>query len=96
MSISAGEVRHVAELARMALSDHEVEELSAQLSRILDHMETLRELPTDDVEPTAHVLPIRNVWRQDTVGESLPPDAALANAPERRGNYFLVPKIVER
>lgn len=85
----------MAELARLALYDHEVDELAAQLSRILDHMEKLRGLDTAGVPPTAHVLELRNMWREDVVRPGLPLEDALANAPEREGNCFKVPKIVD-
>lgn len=95
MGISADEVRRVADLARMGLDDAELDEMARQLGRILGYMEKLRELDTEGVEPTAHVLPLRNVWREDVPGETLSPDEALANAPERQDNCFKVPKIVE-
>lgn len=95
MKISLEEVRHVAALARLGLSDAEARETAAQLGRILDYMDKLRELDTEAVEPMAHVLPLRNVARVDEPGETLPHDEALANAPEREGKYFKVPKIVE-
>lgn len=85
----------MAELARLGLDDAEVDEMAAQLGRILGYMEKLRELDTEGIEPTAHVLPLRNVWREDEPWEPLTPDAALANAPLREGNAFKVPKIVE-
>ncbi len=95
LSIGKDQVRHVADLARLALHDHEVDELSAQLSRILEHMEKLRELDTTGVPPTAHVLPLRNAWREDAPRPGLSVEEALANAPEREGNCFKVPKIVD-
>ncbi len=95
MSISAEEVRRVAELARLGLDDAEVDGMARQLGRILEYMQKLRELDTEDVEPMAHVLPLRNAWRADEPGPTLTPDEALANAPERQGYYFKVPKIVE-
>lgn len=95
MSISPEQVRHVAELARLAVKDDEVGELASQLSRILESMNKLRELETDGVEPTSHVLPLANVWREDNPEPGLAPAAALANAPDRDGDLFRVPKVVE-
>lgn len=95
MSIGAEEVRHVAELARLGLDDYEVETMAGQLGRILHYMEKLRELDTEAVEPTAHVLALRNVWREDEPGPTLSTDEALANAPEREDGCFKVPKIVD-
>lgn len=95
MSITQRDVRHVAELARLAVDDHEVDEFAAQLSRILEAMEKLRALDTTGVEPTAHVLPLRNVWREDEVRPGLGLEEALANAPDREGNCFKVPKVVD-
>ncbi len=85
----------MAELARMAVDDYELDGFAAQLSRILEAMEKLRTLDTEGVEPTAHVLPLRNVWREDEVRPGLSLEEALANAPEREGNCFKVPKVVD-
>jgi len=93
--IDEAQVRHVARLARLDLTDEEVDRFSRQLSAILDYMEKLRELETDSVEPPAHCLPIRNVFREDVVGESLGAKLALENAPERVENFFKVPKILD-
>lgn len=89
------EVRRVAELARLGLDEYEVDVMAGQLGRILQYMEKLRELDTEGVEPTAHTLPLRNVWREDEPGPTLTTDEALANAPEREGGCFKVPKIVD-
>ncbi|MCL4425254.1 MAG: Asp-tRNA(Asn)/Glu-tRNA(Gln) amidotransferase subunit GatC [Firmicutes bacterium] len=95
MKISTEMVEHVAWLARLAITGEEKEQLSAQLSRILDHMDKLNELDTTEVEPTFHVLDLRNVLRKDEARPGLTVEAALDNAPEREGNLFKVPKIVE-
>lgn len=95
MSINPEQVRHVAELARLAVKDDEVGELASQLSRILESMNKLRELETDGVEPTSHVLPLANVWREDNPEAGMSPAEALANAPDRDGDLFRVPKVVE-
>ena len=95
MKITAGEVRYVAELARLELSTEEVELFTGDMNRILDYMDQLNELDTGGVEPTSHVLSLKNVFREDVVGESLTVDEVLANAPRREKGHFVVPKIIE-
>jgi len=92
--IDEPQVRHVAKLARLKLTDEEVARFSTQLSAILDYMEKLNELDTDSVEPLAHCLPIHNVFREDVVTESLGAELALKNAPQHFENFFRVPKIL--
>ncbi|MHC4742544.1 MAG: Asp-tRNA(Asn)/Glu-tRNA(Gln) amidotransferase subunit GatC, partial [Planctomycetota bacterium] len=86
--IDQDQVRKVAKLARLELDEHEVEEFSGQLSSILGYFEKMDELDTDGVEPLAHCLPISNVLREDVAKESLGTEAALANAPQRDGEFF--------
>lgn len=93
--ISEAQVEHVAQLARLALSDAEKQRLTEQLNAILTYMEQLNEVPTEGVEPTAHVLDLVNVFRDDTVCQTLSVEAALANAPETAHHFFVVPRIVE-
>ncbi len=93
--ISAAQVEHVAQLARLALSDEEKQRLTEQLNAILTYMEQLNEVPTENVEPTTHVLDLVNVFRDDLVRQTLSADAALANAPETAQHFFVVPRIVE-
>jgi aspartyl-tRNA(Asn)/glutamyl-tRNA(Gln) amidotransferase subunit C len=88
-------VRKVAKLSRLELTDAEVEEFTGQLSAILEYMAKLNELDTTDVEPLAHCLPISNVLREDQVKESLGTEATLANSPQRDGDFFKVPKILD-
>ena len=95
MKITAKEVRHVADLARLELSPEEVELFTGDMNRILDYMDQLDELDTSGVEPTSHVLSLKNVFREDVVGESLTVDEVLANAPRREKGHFVVPKIIE-
>lgn len=92
--ISKQDVEHVALLARLELSEEEKELYTRQLNKILDAARALQELNTDGVPPTAHVLPIQNVFREDRVGEHIDPEKALSNAPDREENFFKVPKIV--
>jgi aspartyl-tRNA(Asn)/glutamyl-tRNA(Gln) amidotransferase subunit C len=91
MAISREEVLHVAGLARLALSEEEVERLGEQLSVILEAVGKVAELDLSDVEPTSHPLELVNVWAEDEPVPSLPLDAALANAPEREDDAFRVP-----
>lgn len=93
--IDEAQVRKVAKLARLDLSDAEVAEFAGQLSAILDYVARMNELDTKGIEPLAHCLPISNVFREDIVKESLGTKKTLANAPHRDGPFFKVPKILE-
>jgi len=93
--IDEAQVRKVARLARLDLTESEVEEFAGQLSAIIDYVEKMNGLDTADVEPLAHCLPISNVFREDVVRESLGTEKTLANAPEHDGEFFKVPKILE-
>ena len=93
--IDAEQVRKVARLARLELEEREVEEFAGQLSSILEYVEKMNELDTEGVEPLAHCLPISNVLREDVARESIGSEAALANAPQRDGEFFKVPKILD-
>ena len=95
MKITRKEVEHVAKLARLALKEEEAEQLTQQLSDILTYVEKLNELDTKDVEPTSHVLPVKNVLREDEVCGSLDRAKALVNAPDRTEEFFRVPKVIE-
>jgi aspartyl-tRNA(Asn)/glutamyl-tRNA(Gln) amidotransferase subunit C len=89
------DVEHVANLARLALSDDEKRVLGAQLAQILDHAARIGEVAAADVAPTASPSPRANVYRDDVAEPSLPVDEALRNAPERDGDRFRVPRIAE-
>ena len=91
MAITKDEVLHVARLARLALSDEEVERLTEQLDAILEAVGKVSELDLTDVEPTSHPLDLVNVARADEPEPSLPLDEVFANAPEREGDLFRVP-----
>ena len=91
MAISRDEVLHVARLARLALSDEEIDRLGAQLNAILEAVGKVSELDLADVEPTAHPLDLVNVWAEDEPRESLTVEDALANAPDREAGFFRVP-----
>ena len=91
MAISRDEVLHVARLARLELTDDEVERFTEQLSAILEAVAKVSELDLSDVEPTAHPLDVVNVWAEDEPLPSLLVDQALANAPDREDGFFKVP-----
>jgi aspartyl-tRNA(Asn)/glutamyl-tRNA(Gln) amidotransferase subunit C len=89
------DVKYVAHLARIALTAGEQEKFGAQLSNILGYIEKLNELDVSGIEPTAHAVPLVNVFRADEVRPSLPTAEALRNAPASANGLFMVPKIVE-
>lgn len=93
--LDESQVRKVAKLSRLELAEAEIEEFTSQLGAILDYVEKMNELDTENVEPLAHCLPISNVLRPDHVTESLGAEKALANAPQRDGDFFKVPKILD-
>lgn len=95
MKITKEEVRHIASLSRLSLSEEEVETFGDQLNAIIEYVEHLKELDTAGTEPTSHVLPIRNVTREDVSGASLPREEALRNAPDATDKFYRVPKIIE-
>ena len=85
----------MARLARLAISEKEKELFTRQLGEILTYIEKLKELDTSKVDPTSHVLPLNNVFREDEVRPSLPREEILKNAPDRTEEFFRVPKIIE-
>lgn len=89
--IDREQVLHVARLARLRLTDEEIERMTGELSTVLDHIEKIGELELDGVEPTAHVVALENVLRPDEPRPSLPRDVALAEAPDTDGIGFRVP-----
>ncbi len=95
MKISKKDVEHVARLARLRLTEEEKEKLGKQLNQILEYVEKLNELDTKNVEPTSHVVPLKNVLREDEVKPSLPVEEVLSNAPDKKGKYFKVPRIIK-
>lgn len=88
------DIAKVARLARLALTDEELEAYGEQLEHILEHAERVQALPTDDVEPTSHPLPLVNGFRADEVTECLDRDVVLAQAPDSADGYFRVPRIL--
>lgn len=95
MALTRSEVEHVARLARLELSDAEKDEFTGQLNEILNFVDKLNELDTNGIEPTAHAIPIRNVFRPDQIEPPMDPELVLSNAPVRVGDFFKVPKILE-
>jgi aspartyl-tRNA(Asn)/glutamyl-tRNA(Gln) amidotransferase subunit C len=91
MAITRDEVLHVARLARLELTDDEIDRFTDQLSAILEAVAKVSELDLSDVEPTAHPLDLVNVWAEDEPRPSLSVDEALANAPDRHDGFFKVP-----
>ncbi|MGC9453673.1 MAG: Asp-tRNA(Asn)/Glu-tRNA(Gln) amidotransferase subunit GatC [Phycisphaerae bacterium] len=87
-------VRHVGKLSRIELTDEQVRTFSRQLGQIIGYFDKLQELDTENVEPMAHAVELSNVFGEDAPGESLATDSALANAPERQGELFQVPRVI--
>jgi len=95
MSISVKDVEYLANLARIQLSPEESLRFAGQLDGILAHVEKLKSVDTENIPPTSHVLPLANVYREDKVRPSLKPEETLANAPDKEGPFFRVPKIID-
>ncbi len=95
MKLSREEVLHIALLARLGLTEAEVDKFSEQLSHILESFEALQKVDTTDVLPTAQSIPLQNVTKDDKVADSLPQDQILANAPRKEGEYFRVKAVLE-
>jgi len=95
MSVTREEVRHIALLSRLDLSEAEIDRFTAQISQILDYAAKLNELDTTNVEPTFHAVPLENVFREDVPGQPLPLADALGNSAATRGSFFEVPKVAD-
>ncbi len=95
MKITRQNVEDVALLSRLEMTAEELDAYSGQLNAILEYADILNKLDTKGIEPTAHVLPLKNVMRPDEVKPSLPRELALSNAPEAEDGYFKVPKVME-
>lgn len=93
--ISKEEVKHVAHLARLAITEEEAEKFAEQLGKITDFAERLNELDTANVEPTSHVLPLVNVLREDVAKEGLPLEKVMLNVKEQEAGQIKVPSIME-
>lgn len=94
MKISEKEVEHIARLSRLELDSEEKPRMAEQLGKILDYMAKLNELDTEDTEPTSHVLPIQNVFREDKVAGHFAGTDLMANAPKKDKGHYQVPKIL--
>lgn len=94
-SIPELNIDHVAKLARLALTPEEKAKFAQQLGDVLHHIEQLAKVDVSGVEPTAHAFAVYNVWQEDQPGQALPVEAAVRNAPARRDNMIVVPKVVE-
>ncbi|MEW6570910.1 MAG: Asp-tRNA(Asn)/Glu-tRNA(Gln) amidotransferase subunit GatC [Nitrospirota bacterium] len=95
MKITREEIEHIAMLARLRFSKEEKDVYGSQLSSILDYMDKLNELDTNDVEPTSHVLALSNVMRDDVPRDSISREDTLMNAPDCTEKFFRVPRIIE-
>lgn len=95
MKITRKNVENVALLSRLELPETEIAMYAGQLNAILEYADVLTQLNTENIQPTAHVLPLKNVLRPDEVKTSLARELALSNAPEEEDGYFKVPKVVE-
>ena len=95
MKLSREEVLHIARLARLGLTETEVDRFSEQLSNILENFEILQQVDTSDIPPTTQSITLQNVVSEDEVAPSLPPDQVLANAPRQEGDFFRVRAVLE-
>ena len=93
--ITREDVERTAELARLSLSDAEIEAMTQDLDRILDHVDQLQALDTDGIEPTAHAIPLATPLREDEAQPGIDPELTLANAPLSEASAFVVPKVIE-
>ena len=95
MKVTKKDMENVAVLSRLAIPADKEEQYTQQLNDFLEYVDNLSAVPTDDIQPIAHVLPVSNVFREDVVKESLDREMALSNAPLKDDGYFRVPKVLE-
>jgi aspartyl-tRNA(Asn)/glutamyl-tRNA(Gln) amidotransferase subunit C len=93
--IARADVERVASLARLSVSDEEADRLAVELDSLLEYVEALSQVDTEGIEPMSHVIPMATPMRQDRPVPGIDPELALANAPERHGSAFVVPKVIE-
>jgi aspartyl-tRNA(Asn)/glutamyl-tRNA(Gln) amidotransferase subunit C len=93
--LTRDDVLKVARLARLKLSDAELDDCTVKLGNVLAYVDSLSEVDTEDIDPMVHAVELSNVFRPDAVAPSLPRDAALSNAPKTDGQFFLVPQILD-
>ncbi len=94
MSLNKKDIEHIAALAKLKFNEEEIDELTPQLNRILEYVEKLNELNTENVEPLSHPVSNFNVFREDKMKPSTPTSEALKNAPQKDDKYFKVPKVI--
>ena len=94
MKITRKDVEHVAHLARLNLSEDELQTMTGQLDNILSYVDKLEELDTSDVQPTSHVFSVSNAFREDVEKESLSQEEAVKNGPQQNGEMFQVPRVI--
>lgn len=94
MSLSRADVEKVSLLGRLLLSEAELDTMTTQLTRVVGYVEQLREVNTDGIQPMAHAVELHNVFRDDTLKDSLPREAALSNAPKRDSECYRVPAVL--
>ena len=89
------EIEYLAKLAALSLTEKEIGSLKIDLEKIISYINRLQSIPTENVEPTSHILPLSNVFRGDSLGESLEREKVLSNAPQKKDGYFLVPRVIK-
>ncbi|MBI2618976.1 MAG: Asp-tRNA(Asn)/Glu-tRNA(Gln) amidotransferase subunit GatC [Ignavibacteriales bacterium] len=94
MAVTVNDVEHIAALAKLEFSNEEKEKFTHQLNQILNYVEKLKELDTENVEPLSHVIELSNRFREDKAESGLTPEEALQNAPSRTEKFFKVPKVI--
>ena len=96
MAVTKDDVKKVAKLAKLAFSEEELDTFTDQFNQILEYFNKLNELDTDNIEPTSHVLDLKNIYKEDKVQPSFPREAMLKNAPSHDEEYIKVPKVVKK
>ncbi len=96
MSVTKNDVKKIAELARLEFNETEIENYTVEMNKILDYMEKLNELNTDNVEPLSHPIENSNVFREDIEKGSVSRESALKNAPDKTTEHFKVPKVIKQ
>ncbi|MAT58035.1 MAG: Asp-tRNA(Asn)/Glu-tRNA(Gln) amidotransferase GatCAB subunit C [Ignavibacteriae bacterium] len=96
MSVNNKQVEQIAKLARLKFDENEIENLTKDMNKILDYMDQLNELDTDNIEPLSHPLDLSNVMREDNLKESISRDDVFKNAPSHNEEFFKVPKVINK
>jgi aspartyl-tRNA(Asn)/glutamyl-tRNA(Gln) amidotransferase subunit C len=95
MSVTKDEVKYIASLSRLEFNDSELEDFTNEFNQILNYIDKLNELDTENIEPLSHPIERKNVFREDKLVESINRDDALKNAPDKTDEYFKVPKVIK-